>query len=93
MALNGGGRPPAQGSFIPLDGNQKKWENEELHALKSPACDVSVYNFTVNEPSVKGAGTLASGSAPPSITGSSWGGNGGAFVTWSLMLHDSLWRN
>lgn len=66
MALNGGGRPPAQGGFIPLDGNQKKWENEALRAVKSPGCDVSVYNFTGNQLSVKGVGTLASGTALPS---------------------------
>lgn len=46
-ALNGRGRPPAQGAFIPLDGNQEKWENAELRVLRSPlAGDVSVSDFT-----------------------------------------------
>lgn len=69
MALNGGGHPPAQGGFIPLDGNQKKWEKEALRALRSPGCDVSVYNFTGNQPPVKGVGTHALGTALPSMMG------------------------
>lgn len=88
MALNGGSRPPAQGGFIPLDGNQEKWENEALRALKSPDCRVSVYNFTGNQPSVKGIGTLALGTALPSPRALL-----GSFVTWSLLLHDSPCKN
>lgn len=48
-ALNGRGRPPAQGAFIPLDGNQEKWENAALRGLGSPSCDVSVSDFTGNQ--------------------------------------------
>lgn len=65
-ALNGGSRLPAQGCFIPLDGKQKKWENEALCVLKSPGCDVLMYNITGNQLLVKWVGTLALGTTLPS---------------------------
>lgn len=73
-ALNGRGRPPAQGAFIPSDGNREKRENAALRGLRSRSCDVSVSDFTGDQRRGQGPPPAGGGKGSSSLPGPPRGG-------------------